>query len=63
MKQLFPKSIRWQIQIWHGFLLICIVGALILGFFQYERHSRYKEVDSRLHQTIGPLLPTLTSGP
>ncbi len=56
---LFPKSIRWQIQAWHGFFLVCIVAALVLGFYHYERHSRFEQVDSRLHELIPPVLPEL----
>ena len=56
---MFPKSIRWRIQAWHGFLLVCIVSALVAGFYSYERRARFREVDSRLHETISPLLPRL----
>src|SRR4051812_42167644 len=56
---MFPKSIRWRIQAWHGMLLVFLVGALVFGFYNYERHSLFREVDSRLHETISPLLPRL----
>src|SRR6476661_7438107 len=56
---MFPKSIRWRIQAWHGILLISLVAALVFGFYNYERHARFREVDSQLHQMISPLLPRL----
>src|SRR5438105_3304358 len=56
---MFPKSIRWRIQAWHGVLLVFLVAALVFGFYNYERHARFGEIDSRLHETISPLLPRL----
>ncbi len=56
---MFPKSIRWQIQAFHGCLLIVLVAGLTTGFYSYERRARYQELDAKLLEIITPLLPRL----
>lgn len=56
---MFPKSIRWRIQAWHGLLLVCLVVALIVGFYNYESRARFREIDSQLHAFAPALLPRL----
>jgi two-component system OmpR family sensor kinase len=61
---MFPQSIRWKIQAWHGLLLLCLVSALIVGFYTYESRARLGELDTQLHEIVTPLLPRLTrAGP
>ncbi len=57
---MLPKSIRWKIQAWHGFLLVVLVTALMIGFYSYERRTLLSEVDNQLHELITPLLPRVT---
>lgn len=54
---MFPKSIRWQIQAFHGVLLFVLVTGLIAGFYSYERRARYHQLDAQLLEMVTPLLP------
>ena len=60
---MLPKSIRWRIQVWHGSLLVCLVSALLVTFYIYERSERIREIDSRLESLMTPLLPRVTPPP
>ena len=50
-------SIRWRLQAWHGFLLVCLVAGLMTGFYTFERRGRWQAVDNELQETMTPLLP------
>ena len=52
-------SIRWRLQAWHGFLLVCLVVGLMTGFYTFERRGRWQAVDNELQETMTPLLPKL----
>ncbi len=57
---MFPKSIRWRIQAWHGLLLLGLVTALTVGFYQYESRARFREIDTQLHAFAPGLLPKIS---
>ena len=52
-------SIRWRLQAWHGFLLICLVSGLMAGFYTFERQVRWQAMDNELREALTPLLPRL----
>lgn len=56
---MFADSIRWQIQAWHGALLMLITSALLVSFYGYERRQRITRVDDRLRTTLMMVLPAL----
>ena len=53
------KSIKWRLQAWHSFLLICLVTGLMFGFYTFERRVRLQAVDNDLRERLTPLLPKL----
>src|ERR1051325_11567002 len=57
---MFPQSIRWRIQMWHGALLVLLVGTLATSFYIYERRARLLALDNRLQEVLTPLLPRVT---
>jgi two-component system OmpR family sensor kinase len=57
---MLPKSIRWQIQAFHGVLLLVLVTGLIIGFYTYEKRARYHQLDTQLLEMVTPLLPRLS---
>ncbi len=59
---MFSDSIRWQIQAWHGALLLLITSVLLFSFYGYERQRRITQVDERLRSTLMMVLPALTPG-
>jgi signal transduction histidine kinase len=42
------RSIRWQLQAWHGLLLAAILGGLGVTAWHFERNHRLETVDQRL---------------
>lgn len=52
-------SIKWRLQVWHGFLLLCLVSGAMAGFYAYERRVRLQAVDNELVEAITPLMPRL----
>lgn len=57
---MLSDSIRWQIQAWHGALLLLITSVLLFSFYGYERQRRITGVDERLRSTLMMVLPALT---
>jgi two-component system, OmpR family, sensor kinase len=53
----FPHSIRWQIQAWHGALLVLITSVLLFSFWGYEQQQRYSRIDERLQAALLMALP------
>jgi two-component system OmpR family sensor kinase len=51
------KSIKWRLQAWHSFLLVCLVTGLLSGFYVFERNQRLRAIDDQLSETLTPLLP------
>ena len=50
-------SIKWRLQAWHGFLLVCLVSGLLSGFYVFERREKMQALDSELGDALTPLLP------
>ena len=50
-------SIKWRLQVWHGFLLVSLVAGLMAGFYTYERRARFQAIDSELAEATTPLMP------
>src|SRR6187402_87594 len=50
-------SIKWRLQAWHGFLLVCLVTGLMTGFYVFERRARLQAIDNDLQEAATPLLP------
>jgi two-component system OmpR family sensor kinase len=57
------KSIRWRIQAWHAFLLVCVVGAMLVAFYNYERTEKLRVIDTELQATLTTLLPAIGGRP
>jgi len=49
------RSIRWQLQAWHGLLLAVILGGLGVTAYQFERTHQLEQVDQRLQSLTGRL--------
>ena len=57
---MFSDSIRWQIQAWHGALLMLITSVLLFSFYGYERRQRITRVDDQLRTTMMMVLPAFS---
>src|SRR5262245_24768716 len=56
---MITQSIKWRLQAWHGFLLLCLVTGLMTGFYTYESRVKMQAVDNELLEAMTPLLPKL----
>jgi len=54
---MITHSIKWRLQAWHGFLLLCLVTGLMTGFYVFERRGRLQAIDNDLQEAATPLLP------
>ena len=54
---MLPRSLRWQIQIWHGGLLFILVVTVLVAFYDYERRVRIARIDAELTGPVVALLP------
>src|ERR1051325_5226285 len=50
-------SIKWRLQAWHSFMLVCLVACLMTGFYTFERNARFQAIDNELAEAMQPLLP------
>jgi heavy metal sensor kinase len=50
-------SIKWRLQAWHGFLLVCLVSGLMTGFYVFEHREKLQAIDAELAEVMTPLLP------
>lgn len=48
-------SLKWQIQFWHGVILIILVTVLGVLFYQHEREMLLRETDWMMGQSLHPL--------
>jgi two-component system, OmpR family, sensor kinase len=54
---MLPRSLRWQIQLWHAALLAATVAVVLAIFYNYERQARVARIDSALNGPLIALLP------
>ena len=51
----FPKSIRWRLQLWLAFLLLCVLSGFGVTALQLHRMTRFAEIDAELEQRVNEL--------
>lgn len=52
---MLPKSIRWRLQLWQGFLLVCLLSGFGFTAFQLYRTNRLSQIDEELQQRVAAL--------
>jgi heavy metal sensor kinase len=52
---MFPKSIRWRLQLWLGFLLVCILSGFGLTAYQLHRTNLFSQIDEGLGRQVAAL--------
>lgn len=52
---MFTKSIRWRLQLWFAFLLICTLSGFGIASFEVYRTRQLKQVDERLGPRVEAL--------
>lgn len=56
------KSIRWQLRMWHGLLLLAVLCAFGFTAYQFERVERMRAVDGEIQHRLSLLVNTLRAG-
>lgn len=49
---IFPKSIRWRLQLWLAFLLICILSGFGVTAYQLHRTNQLNQIDEDLQRRL-----------
>src|SRR5438477_12862169 len=57
---MFTHSIRWRLQIWLAFLLVCILSGFGFTAYQFERANRLSQIDSEVHRRVAAVCTALT---
>lgn len=52
---MFPESLRWRIQIWHGFLLAAVLAGFALATYRYQSANELRRVDGELRLRVRAL--------
>ena len=52
---MFTKSIRWRMQVWQGFLLVCILSGFGVTAFQLHRTNQFRQMDEDLERRVAAL--------
>ena len=57
------KSIRWRLQIWLGFLLVCVLSGFGISMYQLQRINQWKKIDGELERRVMALSGALRGRP
>ena len=49
---MFPKSLRWRIQLWHGFLLAAVLTGFAIAAYRYQAANDLRRLDGDLRQRV-----------
>jgi heavy metal sensor kinase len=47
-----PESLRWRIQIWHGFLLTAVLAGFSIAAYRYQSANELRRVDAELRARV-----------
>src|SRR5262245_2851091 len=59
----FTKSIRWRLQLWLAFLLVCILSGFGITAYQLHRTNRLSQVDEELERRVAALSAAVRGRP
>src|SRR3569832_408935 len=60
---MFTNSIRWRLQIWIGFLLLCVLSALGITAYHLQKIQRFLQIDQQLETRVSALSAALRRPP
>jgi len=52
---MFTKSIRWRLQLWLAFLLVCVLTGFGVAVFQLHRLNQFNQIDEELEKRVAGL--------
>ena len=52
---MFTHSIRWRLQLWLGFLLVCILTGFGLTAYHLHRNNQLSQIDQEIQRRVDVL--------
>src|SRR6476660_10420366 len=56
------KSIRWRLQLWLAFLLVCLLSGFGFTVYQLQRVSQVKQLDEELERRVAVISGAIRGG-
>ena len=56
------QSIKWQLQLWHGLVLVLVLAGFGFTAHRLDRESRFRRIDAELQQRATVVLGALRRG-
>src|SRR5438270_2909063 len=56
---MFTHSIRWRLQLWLGFLLVCVLSGFGVTVYQLHRNNQFAQIDEELERRVDVLSSAL----
>lgn len=60
---MFTHSLRWRLQLWLAFLLICVLSGFGLAVYQLQRNTQLSQLDDELERRVAALSIAVRGGP
>jgi hypothetical protein len=60
---MFTHSIRWRLQLWLAFLLLCVLSGFGAAVYQLQRANQFTQLDEELQRRIAALSGAVRGGP
>ena len=60
---MFTHSIRWRLQLWLAFLLLCVLSGFGAAVYQLQRANQFIQLDEELQRRIAALSSAVRGGP
>src|SRR5260221_451028 len=60
---MFPNSIRWRLQLWLAFLLVCVLSGFGVTVYQLHRVNQLNQIDEELERRVAALSAAVRGGP
>src|SRR3989475_5421123 len=57
------NSIRWRLQVWLAFLLVCVLTGFGVTVYQLQRVNQLKQIDEELERRVAALDRAVRGGP
>ena len=52
---MFTNSIRWRLQLWLAFLLVCVLSGFGITAYQLHRTNRLSQLDEDLRRRVAAI--------
>ncbi|TPW01180.1 MAG: integral membrane sensor signal transduction histidine kinase [Alphaproteobacteria bacterium] len=60
---MFTHSIRWRLQAWVAFLLVCVLSGFGITVYQLQRLNQFNQLDEELERRVAALNTAVRGGP